>query len=294
MTKFIAVAGVGNVYTRATEHHVEKVITGDSESVRERLIYALGKLDYRLLSEQPLVAKRGTQTSSCSFNALKCVKSLTISLRQLNPTSTLATFNYEIVNSVVTNGDRQTMEREAEALIALADARSAATVCASCGTNNSGDSRFCRACGAPNVLSEPAELEVLRLTAGARPAHQLISLGVLSALLFAVVGMLLIFFNSKGPKAGLILLSAGEIFAAYCLLYGMWHLHRTLNPKREAQGNLPLNVPHTLPSAQTVALPPHSTPASVTEGTTELLTPERERVAVPVSREKVDTAEMKG
>src|ERR1051325_5684450 len=49
MPKLIAVVGVGNVQTRATEHNVERVIAGDPESVRERLVYALERLGYRVL-----------------------------------------------------------------------------------------------------------------------------------------------------------------------------------------------------------------------------------------------------
>jgi hypothetical protein len=280
-------------YGETTEHDYRRVIAGDIESVRERLVYALERVGYRVISEQPLVAKlaRG-QASSCSFDVLKCVKSLTIGLKSLNPTSTLVTFDYEILNAFVTKGDRQTVEREAEAIAALAASRPASGSCPSCGTVYASDSRFCRACGAPNVAVEPAEVEILRLTSGARVGHQSITGGIIAMLAVLAMALPMIFLSSKGPRGGTILLIVGEALALLWLFYGMWRLHRTLNPKHETKQLPPAHVPRALHAAQTAALPPH---ASVTEGTTELLTPpERERVAVPRKPHKPDTAEMKG
>ena len=297
MSEFIAVAASGGEYGQITEHNFSKVLPGDIESVRERLIFALEQLDYRIISEQPLIAKRKGGASSCSFNVLKCIKSLTIGLKSLNPTSTLVTFDYEIQSSVVTKGDMQTVEREAEAILALATSRSVPTLCVACGTNNSTDSRFCRVCGTPNVAGEPLELEVLRLTAGARAAHQTITGGVISMLAVLALALPLIFLSSKGPKGGTILLIIGETLSLLWLFYGMWHLHRTLNPKEDQRQKMLSKAPTALSSMRAAAaLPPQSARASVTEGTTELLvTPERERVAAaaPVERQKTDTAEMR-
>jgi ribosomal protein L40E len=294
MSEFLRTGGSGE-YLELTEHSFRRVLAGDVESVRERIVYALEELEYRVLSEQPLIAKPSGGVSSCSFNILECVKSLTILLKPLNPTSTIITFDYEIVNPFVTKGDRQTLERDAEAIIALASVRHVATVCTSCGTNNSDDSRFCRACGTPNAAGEPAELEVLRLTAGARSAHQSITGGVIVALGVAALALILIFLSSKGPKTGLTLLVVGEIFALSWLFYGMWSLHRTLNPPKQAQQTLPANIPRAAKAPQPLALPPQSAQSSVTEGTTELLaTPERERQPVRVKPHKADTAEMQG
>jgi hypothetical protein len=278
-------------YAQTTEHDYKRVIAGDVESVRERLVHALERLGYRVISEQPLVAKRVRgQASRCSFDVLKSVKSLTVGLKALNPTSTLVTFDYEILSSTVTKGDRQTVEREAEAIAALAAARTASGSCPSCGAAYASDSRFCRVCGAPNVAAEPAEVEVLRLTAGARVGYQSITGGIIAALAVLAVALPIIFLSSKGPRGGTILLIVGEIFALLWLFYGMWRLHRTLNPKHETKQLSPAHVPHALPAARTTALPPH---ASVTEGTTErLVTPERERVAVPLKPHKTDTAEI--
>ncbi len=296
MSEFIATMSGSGEYVQLSEHNFRRVLAGDVESVRERLVYALERLDYRVLSEQPLIAKRSSgKVSSCSFSVLKCVKSLTIGLKTVNPTSTLVTFDYEILNSFVTKGDRQTVEREAEAIIALATARPVAALCASCGTNNSNDSRFCRVCGTPNAADDPQELEVLRLTSGARDAHQNIIGGVITMLSVAAMALPLIFLSNKGPKGGIALLILGELFALCWLFYGMWRLHHTLNSKKDEKRVQPVNIPHAMPAMQPAALLPQPAHASVTEGTTELLaTPERERVPVPVKAHKIDTAEMQG
>ena len=280
-------------FAQTTEHDYRRVIAGDVESVRERLVVALERLGYRVISEQPLVARRARgQASSCSFDVLKCVKSLTVGLKALNPTSTLVTFEYEIVNSMITKGDWQTVEREAEAIAALAAARPASGSCLSCGTAYASDSRFCRACGAPNVAGEPPEVEILRLTAGARVGHQSITGGLIAALAVLALALPMIFLSSKGPKGGIILLILGECLALLWLFYGMWRLHRTLNPNQETKQLSPAAPARVLAAPRTAALTP---PASVTEGTTELLgTPRLEREAVPVRPRKTDTAEMKG
>jgi hypothetical protein len=289
MSEFIAAAASGGEYAQITDHNFSKVLPGDIESVREQLTYAVEQLGYRVISEQPLIVKRKRGASSCSFDVLKCIKGLTLGLKSLNPTSTLVTFDYEILSSVVTKGDLQTVEREAEAIIALATSRSVPTLCAACGTNSSADSRFCRVCGTPNVAGAPLELEVLRLTAGTRVAHQNIIGGVISMLAVLVLAMSLILWSSKSPKGGMIVLIVGELLSLLWLFYGMWRLHRTLNPQGEAKQLSPASVQGVSPSR----LAPQPARASVTEGTTELLlTPERERVAVPVGSKKADTAEM--
>ena len=293
MSKFLEVVNGTDSYLELTDHTFKRVLAGDMESVRARMVYALERLDYRVITEQPLLAKRNGRVSSCSLDVRECVKSLTIGLKEVNPTSTLVTFDYEILNSFVTKGDRQTIEREAEAIIALAVARPAAIVCDFCGTNNSDDSRFCRVCGTPNAGSEPAEIEVLRLTSGGRVAYQSITGALISVLAVAAIALPMIFLRSKGPKAGIILLIIGEILALAWLFYGMWRLHHTLNPKRDEKQIGRQNIPRAIPATER-ALPPRPVNASVTEGTTELLmAPERAREPVPVKPHKVDTAEMR-
>lgn len=277
-----------------TEYQSKRVLVGDVETVRARFIIALEKLGYSVITEQPLVAKNSVQQSglssvNCFPSALGSPIKLTIGLRLSNSNSTVATFDYAVMNSVVTKGDRQTLEREIDALLALATARPTATVCAACGTNLTSDSRFCRACGAPNSAEQPAELEVLRLTAEARASYQNIVGSVISILLVLALALPLMLFARKGPKAGTILLIVGEVLAFGWLFYGMCRLHLTLNRGGGSkQKSNERSAIHVMPSLDTAALPQLPAPNSVTEGTTELLaTPERERV--PVNRPARDT-----
>lgn len=275
-----------------TEHSITRLVPGDIASIRQRTIEALESLNYLVLSEEPLNAKRN---GSFSMNVLDCALELTILFRQSNPLSTTATFNYTIALSMLTKGDLHTVEREAEALIALATARQTANVCVGCGTSNSGDSRFCRACGVPSAGGLPAELEVMRLTAGTRAGHQTIVTGILiiilSILLFALP---LIFIGGVRRETVLwVLLTLGQVTGWATLFYGMHRLHRTLNPKANVQPLSSPNVPRTIPSVEPAALPPKSARTSVTEGTTELLDARgRKRTAVRVDRHGVDTGAM--
>ena len=281
-------SGFGHV----TEHSFRRVLHGDVESVRERLVYALETFDYRVLSDQPLIAKPSAEVSSCAWDVLKCLKSLTIVLQALNPTSTLVTFDYEIVNPFVTKGDRQTVERQAEAIIAIANARAMAPACASCGTDNLSDSRFCRVCGTPAIGGEPAELEVLRLTHGARYAHQTITGALIAALCVAAVAIPMILLSVSGSK-GFALLIVGEIIALFWLLSGMRRLHRTLNTKKTVQQALGATAPQVIPTFRAKELPPQSAQTFVTEGTTELLAPRAGEPAVlPLKSNRANTAEI--
>ena len=175
----ITTMGDGDVFG-FTEHYAKRIIIGDLENTRAGLKSALEKLGYFVETEQPLlIAKRKTRLSAKEKkfivgNALSHVKRLRISLSSANENSTVANFSYAIMNSALMKGDRRTIEAEIDALAALTTSRQLQTLCAACGTGNTDDSRFCRVCGVPNAFAEPAELEVLRLTANARSAHQMI------------------------------------------------------------------------------------------------------------------------
>lgn len=292
MSDLITAMEAGSAYIG--EHSYRRVLAGDVESVRARLVYALERFDYRVLSDQPpLQARRAARKGMIDADYLDLSRKLIISLRTNSATATTATFDFTVVHAgIMTRGDRQTLEREADAIIALANARPAAGVCAACGTENNGDSRFCRLCGTPNAVGEPAEIEVMRLTAGARAAHQEIVVGL--AIMLGTVALslpLLIFTGPKGAKAGWILFVIGQLVAWWMLAYGVRRLHRTLNPKGSKQKPaLSDNLAPSFPAAQVSALPEASSRMSVTEGTTELLgTPPRERVAVPLRRKSGDT-----
>lgn len=273
-----------------SDHDVQLMLPGEAESLRPRLVEALERLGYKVLDEQRLTARRGAR-SVCSFDALDYPTKLTVSLKQLNDFAVLATFSFEIKhNSIMTGGDRRTLEREAEAIAALAAQREAVAACPACGTQVTDDSRFCRRCGALLTV-DVAELEVFRLTRGTRAALQHLAMsGIL-----LVVAMLIsfFFFWATGPKAIRALTVFVSLFGALgflTLIQAMWRLHSTLNP-RQAKVEQPAPPRRTIAAApQTAALPPHLAHASVVEGTTELLTlPLAERSAVPVEQRSRDT-----
>lgn len=274
------------------EHTCRRVVAGDVETARERLVYALERLDYNVLGEQPVQAKRAARKGSVTADFLDYARRLTLTLRPQSAAATLVTFDFLVTtNGFMTQGDRKTLEREADALVALAAARPEPSLCAACGTENTTDSRFCRLCGTPNAVGVPAEVGLMNLTAGARGSLQEIVAGLGLALLTAAIFVsMIVFGNAKAAKAGWALLAVTQFVAWWMMLYGVLRLHRTLNPKEERQ-RLTTPAPAVVPplpsaAARERALPPRHAHASVTEATTDLLAGgvPREPVPVPVRR----------
>ncbi|HWN08309.1 MAG TPA: zinc ribbon domain-containing protein [Pyrinomonadaceae bacterium] len=266
-----------------TNHVLRSVLSGDIESERRRLTRALEKLGYSVISEDPLYARRGARGWAayyCSFDILDYPRKLKIGLKALSPHATLATFDYaaEHFGVVSFKGDLQTLRSEAEAIIALASQNATITLCTACGTNQPDDSRFCRVCGAPNVGGAPAELEVLRLTAGARTAHHKISAAVIWALapfMAAIVGIIFLGAPVGRLTTGLLLAMFGNLLIWLFVLNAS---RRTLKPDLLQPLTLPAKV--LQPGLTSVIAAPLPEQKYVTEGTTELLAPK------PKEREK--------
>ncbi len=281
--------------TTDIEHDLSLAIPGDVASVRARMIQALQTVGYRVVAEQPILAKRGKQGAAkydCSFNVLDYATTLTISLKQTNDVAVLATFNYEVKScTFVTKGDRETLRYEAEAIAALATERLAMFACRACGTQVSDESHFCRRCGAPLVMDLP-ELEILRLIKGTRSAYPKLLTGI-AMLFLASLTLIPILVAARifGPFlwAGIPLGICGFIFA----LQGAWQLHRTLNPKDTKSASATPRLQPGSATSVTTALPPRPANASITEGTTDLLVPALDRrKPEPVHRRSESTAEM--
>jgi hypothetical protein len=295
MSEFIpALSGSGDAGRGVGEHTTQRLLAGEMEGARRRLVYALEALGYSVTSESPLQARRRALKNTVLADFTEHARKLSVSLRTSSETAVVATFDFEVVHGgCMTGGDTQTLEREADAIVALATAPPASTLCGACGTENGGDAHFCRLCGAPSAARIPAELEVLRLTAGSRASLQEISIGLLIALLTAAVTIPLIIFGRtpKAVNAGWIFLLLGETFGWLLTFYGLLRLHLTLNSRRRSARlsgvELTQTLPQSLPNANTTALPP----ASVTEGTTELLGAKvYVREKVPIARERIDTS----
>ena len=278
--------------TTVSDHDLTLAITGDVAGVRLRLIEAIQKLGYKVLGEQPLYAKRGSQGSACwdcSLNVLDYPTKLTISLKQTNNVAVLATFSYEIKSYVhMTKGDRQTLAREAEAIAALATERLAISACRACGTPVTDESHFCRRCGAPLVLDVP-ELEVLRLTRSTREGYHAIVLGMIAFLLAALTVLPIFVFNGGRIWAPLFWIGVPlASYALFLLLQGAWQLHHTLNPKTKSVATSPQPA---FKSSVTTALPPAN--VSVTEVTTSLLSSADDlRAKEPIHHKDHNTAEI--
>ncbi len=272
----------GGFYT--FEHDVTRIMVGDLESVRARLAVAMEEMGYRVLNESPLQAKRNARkggATGCSFNVLDYQTSLAIGLKSAGNNSTRVTFDYEVKNiwGYMSRGDRRTLTHEADAIIALAAAHSLAAHCPACGAEAAGSSRFCRQCGAPLSAPPPAELEALRLMAGANASYKSIAAGAF----FLAIGLLLpliLFFIDQDPvkfaktvKIISVLAGSFGLSGLIMLLLGLWHLSRTIKEK-PGQDNLAV-APRRSPGVpDTAELPPQSIQHPVTEATTDLLSQE--------------------
>jgi hypothetical protein len=71
---------------------------------------------------------------------------------------------------------------------------------------------------------------------------------------------------------GWILLVLGELLGAFFLIMGMRRLHRSLNPSTPVQSESASEQTKAFSKQERDALPPQ--PASIVEGTTELMTPQ--------------------
>ena len=141
------------------------------------------------------------------------------------------------------------------------------------------------------VLDLP-ELEILRLTKGTRHAYHHVFMGAI--MLFLAALTLLPIFRVEGARIFGPFFWVGVpvgIYGFLMTLHGAWQLHRTLNPKDEKSA-MPRLQPGMITST-TTALPPRPVNASITEGTTDLLVPARERrVPEPVHRKSESTSEI--
>ncbi|MBX7219753.1 MAG: zinc ribbon domain-containing protein [Blastocatellia bacterium] len=265
-----------------SSHEVVVTLPGEVDQVRTRLVQSLERLGYTVLEEQPFLARReaqGAATCYMSSDILDYQSRLHIGLKASNQGATLARFSYRIEFPFLGKGDKQTLNREVQALCALARQREVAEACAACGTLRTLDSRFCRRCGAP--LAEPAvaELEILRMTAKSSAAFDSILWGLITGLSSFGLMLLASLPNLiQKPKAVVAcwifasILGLGWIWVVAGMRYLFESIHRS---KEQSESRLTTRL--SLPSRQSVlpagteAEPVESVFPSVTENTTELL-----------------------
>jgi hypothetical protein len=160
-SEFIAVMNDSGDSYYTFEHDVTRYAVGDVESIRAKLADSLELMGYRVLNESPLQARKsakGAAHSGCSQDILEYQTMLNIGLKSAGPNSTRVMFDYTVkgvYSSYFSTGDRHTLTREAEALLAQAMARTGAAHCSACGSDTAGSSRYCRQCGAPLSVATP-------------------------------------------------------------------------------------------------------------------------------------------
>ena len=279
------------------DHDVTSVMAGDAESLRARLADALERMGYRVLNENPIQARCGASTmarSGCSQDILDYRRSLDIGLKSAGANSTRVTFAYTVkgvYSGYITKGDRNTLTREAEAIVALAQSRAAMSHCPACGADGAGGTRFCRQCGAPVASADSTELDLLRLTADANASFK----NIVTGAIFALIGVLapaLIFLRIMlfpGGEAklvklmALLLITLGGAGLAF-IIAGLWRLGRAIKHRPERE-ELPAPSRRSFVEGanppDAAALPPqsiqHPAQNSVTEATTGLLPQEVKR-----------------
>src|SRR4029453_2171600 len=156
---------------RYEEHQFKRTISGNIETVRKRICDTLEDLEYAVLGDNPIHAKRKPRRNLWIANVLEYQSQLTIALKPISEASILATFDYE-VEYLFTKGDRRTLEREADAIMSLAPQPPVSSISKACGIENDTGVRFCRACGTP-VGQQPAlpEFELMQMSADASAAQ---------------------------------------------------------------------------------------------------------------------------
>lgn len=277
-----------------SEHQTRKVIPGDIETVRRRLSDVLEEFHYFVVSENPLQAKRPAGKNTITANVLEYDTRLTIALKALSPVSTLATFDYAI-EFLFTKSERATLEREADAIIALAAAPLHKIICPACKIETSGRVRFCRECGTPMAQNRlPVEVELVQLMAGTSASQIEINTGLMFILFTAMIALPMILLGKpKAVGVGWILLLIGEILGVLILSFGLHRLNKTLNQASASQTDAPPVLQRTPP--EPVALPQEqdylalpAQPMSVTENTTALI---REAENLPVTFQQAKTTD---
>lgn len=279
MAEFMLGVESGGTAYQTTEHYLRRILAGDVASVRERLISALERLGYDILDDDETVVRgrreaRGWGTSYSSADVLDYPMTLTVRLKQHGEFGTRATFDYVVKHPSITKGEREVLTREAEAISALASVRGRDSVCSSCGTESTDDSKFCRRCGVKLAVEVP-ELELLRVYAEMRAGYtSVVATFIASLASFGITGAALLALMFSGIAFGKgigALLVIGMALSFLSLLFVGFGWNRSSRALK--RGGSSVAPPADVPAPQLLAMPARSfePPPSVTERTTNLL-----------------------
>lgn len=288
-----------NAYDQTTELYFKKVLPGNIKTVRTQLTDAMESLGYDIIEEEPnIIGRRGAKgwgTWFGSADVLDYAMTLTVRLKPIGANSTRVTFDYLIKHGMLNKGEKNIVVQEAKTIAAISKTHAIEKMCSVCETESTDDSKFCRKCGAP-LTSEQSEMEVLRIMAETRAGKtSVVASSVL--MVFSTILLFTIFILNNldliKPKLFPILLGIGGLgmlFAIISSLFGWNRLKRALEKPENAPRPIYRRVPESLDTGEFEVLPPQKTPASITEGTTNLLDEEwtnrREKEKVPVSNQR--------
>jgi hypothetical protein len=289
-----------NSTSETTEIYAKKVLAGNIESVRLRIVDAMESVGYDIIEEEPnIIGRRGTKgwgTWYGSADALDYPSTLTVRFKSLGENSTRATFDYLIKHPMLSKGDVNVILQEAKTIAALSKIQSIEKICSVCETESTDDSRFCRNCGAP-LTSEQTELEVLRMTAETRAGQTSVMTANVFGAISTILVLLSLIFTASGafpPRTIIVLLSiglGGIVLTLISSLFGWNRLKRALKKTQDQNKHVPRTIPQSSETGEFAQMPPKVPVASITEGTTNLLdedwvkTPEREKIPVSKRRE---------
>lgn len=289
-----------NSTEQTTEIYVKKILAGNIGEVRRQLVVAVEAMGYDILEEEPHIIGRrsakGWGVWMSSADVLDYPMTLTVRLKSVGQNSTRATFDYVIKHPFLNKGEKEVVAQEAVTIAAISKKQAIERLCAACETESTGDSNFCRKCGAP-LTSENAETEILRMMAEVRAGKTSVvssSVTMIASVLILAAFIILNFLGRiENPRAIFIFLLFSGVTALTAILFSFfgWNrINRALNKPAEQKIIIPQYTPESLETGEFEALPHPSTPASVTEGTTNLLDEEwakaREKEKVPISNRR--------
>lgn len=282
MSDFLVIDSGGSNPYQTTEHYLRRVLAGDVQSVRLRLVSALERIGYDVIDDDDMTirGRRGAAGWAAYFasaDVLDYPRTLVVKLKPAGEHATRATFDYVIKHPSLSTGEKAILTREAEAISSLATVRKIEKLCPACGTESTDDSRFCRQCGTPMTF-ESSDLELLNMAAEIRAGYtSVVTSEIVNVAAMLGVGSAIFVLKAMGavvsPAVWTILVFTFLLLAVNVGVIGFgWNrMSRSLRRKSKSE-SLPvpaeiLSFPLASASRQFDA----AAPPSVIEATTSLL-----------------------
>ncbi|MGQ0541603.1 MAG: hypothetical protein ACT4O9_07115 [Blastocatellia bacterium] len=290
MSDFLIVDSSGGNPYQTTEHYLRRVLVGDMESVRARIVSVLERLGYDVIDDDNAIV-RGRRGAAgwgiyySSADVLDYPRTLVVKLKPSGDHATRVTFDYVIKHPSLSKGEKEILTREAEAISSLANVRKREKICAACGTESTDDSRFCRRCGTPMTV-QSVELELLNMAAEIRAGYtSVVASEIVMVASIAITGAALIAALATGVDFGkglgtlLIIGMALAVLNIFFIAFGWNRMSRSLKSKPKAETGASEQHFHLPPTSDKFLSDSPVMPHSVIEGTTSLLEQDFRRTA---------------